>query len=807
MSGKTGSKGNGGKGSGNGTGTPMPATTTEAEDLAVPEESMYQSSRGLDSGLAKAAPKAEGLTQKTYRSYRRRLELFSMQCRRRGRNAEVEGAFLVVSLWRDVVWEAAEQLDLGEVETSENPFSPLFQLLDQIFQREDLIEVPNRCEEFFAEFHREKGEEMQAYLMRHRTLMKKLKEVQVEVPKLLGGWHLLSRSGIPKWMFVQIKTMCNGELEYEKVAKALLRVFGGDHKPNSRDLARGAKDESFYEDEVDEQEETWYEEEYGDDWNYESYDYEDQEDETYYEEEEVPEDVEEALDETEDAFVNYMESRRRMRELALSRGFCPIVAIGPEASSKGGGKSKSGKGKGKGKSKGGKSKGKGKGFQVRRSFNNRRPMSGLRRDTSVSNSSSTATPSSTEIRSTLTGSTASHGPRFKRYRLANSGVKEVPEEQVSMVEDMSAMPADECFFNTSAPGEAIVDSGATRTIVGEEVWRKWINEFPEELSKVKVEKVSRDFRFRGGEILRSHYDVIFPVEIYGVPLEVQASVVPGKTPFLVARPTLEKWEAKQDYATGHMKLKQSEWFQPLRGDKGHYLLQLLRKKDNVFNIISDMAVSHEEDRDVWSIECNMEQDGEGGEKIEIITEEDEIHKVLDATLQRELRFFEVYVDRGNLSQFMLQNFPDVTVSTFGLPDWDFKKKKDREELLKLIRQERPHFVFLAPPCRVWSAMQMMNIRSKKQKKELMKQRDEEEKSHLELTKDTFIVGEHDDIPTGMEHPDRAQSWNTETMQLMKKCYDSVCDRCRTGLKAKDEQEGRVGKVKTDKNQDEKQNCG
>ena len=64
MSGKTGSKGNGGKGSGNGTGTPMPATATEAEDLAVPEESMYQSSRGLDSGLAKAAPKAEGLTQK-----------------------------------------------------------------------------------------------------------------------------------------------------------------------------------------------------------------------------------------------------------------------------------------------------------------------------------------------------------------------------------------------------------------------------------------------------------------------------------------------------------------------------------------------------------------------------------------------------------------------------------------------------------------------------------------------------------------------------------------------------------------------
>ena len=33
--------------------------------------------RGLDAGLAKAAPSAQGLTQKTYRSYRRRLDLFS----------------------------------------------------------------------------------------------------------------------------------------------------------------------------------------------------------------------------------------------------------------------------------------------------------------------------------------------------------------------------------------------------------------------------------------------------------------------------------------------------------------------------------------------------------------------------------------------------------------------------------------------------------------------------------------------------------------------------------------------------------
>ena len=458
----------------------------------------------------------------------------------------------MVSLWKDVVWETAEQLDLTDIELDENPFNPLFELLDQIFQREDLIEVPSRCEEFFAEFYREKSEEMKAYLMRHRTLMKKLKEVGVEVPKLLGGWHLLSRSGIPKWMFVQIKTMCNGELEYEKVAKALLRVFGGDHKPNAKDLARSSREENYFEDEVDAEEEAWYEEEMYGEWYGEGYEHEEYEDEAFYEEE-IPEEVEEALDETEDAFVNYMESRRRMRELALSRGFYPIVALGPEAAGKSGGKSKGGKGsKGKGK---GKSSGKGKG------------------------------------KGKVSGSTAQHGPRFKRYRLQSSGIKEVPEEQVSMVEETSEAVREECFCNTACAGEAIMDSGVTRTIVGEEVWRRWLKEFPMELQDIKTEKVTRDFRFGGGEVLRSQYDVIFRAKVKGSELTVQASVVLGRTPFLIARPTLEEWKVKQDFATGKMKIADGEWFEPTRGEKGHYVLKLLKKKETIYHVVSGFHVA------------------------------------------------------------------------------------------------------------------------------------------------------------------------------------------------------------------------
>ena len=60
---------------------------------------------------------------------------------------------------------------------------------------------------------------------------------------------------------------------------------------------------------------------------------------------EIPEDMEEATDAMDETFVSYVDSRRRMRELALARGFYPVMAIGPEFD-------RGGRGKGEGRPKG-----------------------------------------------------------------------------------------------------------------------------------------------------------------------------------------------------------------------------------------------------------------------------------------------------------------------------------------------------------------------------------------------------------------------------------------------------------------------
>lgn len=192
----------------------------------------------------------------------------------------------------------------------------MYEILDNLYQYEQQVEVPSRCEEFFAEFQRMKNEDMTSYLVRHRTLVKRMRDVGVEVPALLSGWHLLTRAGVPKWTHVQVKALCGGDLDYEKVHKALMKMFGGDHKPNPKDLQRTTTTtEVYFEDDYEVvDDEGYYGEEDTGDWWEEEVNYEE-----WHDEEEWTEDLEEAADATEEAYISYLDSRRRMRELALSR--------------------------------------------------------------------------------------------------------------------------------------------------------------------------------------------------------------------------------------------------------------------------------------------------------------------------------------------------------------------------------------------------------------------------------------------------------------------------------------------------------
>eukprot|EP00913_Durusdinium_trenchii_P017657 g16596.t1 len=603
--------------------------------------------------------------------------------------------------------------------------------------------------------------------------------------------------------------MCGGDLDYDKVSKALIRMFGGDHKPSSRDLGRqsnpSAKEETYYE----EEDEIWYEE--AEDWVDDWYDDEEAfEVGEYDNDDDIPEELEEAMDHADEAYVSYVESRKRMKELALARGFYPVVALGPEAE-KGAYRSFKGDGKGKGKGKNGnskgKSKGKGKGGGfLRRAPFNRRPMSGLRKGPM------TSTTTASSEKSTFSGSTQQHGPRFKRYRSQAQGVKEVPEE-VTMVEEMMVeekmdlewldSSMEQCFFASTEVGKAIVDSGATRTIVGENNWHLWLEKYDSiNLKPVEVNQVTRQFKFGGGETLVSTYEVKFTAWVHGQALDITASVVPGSTPFLLARPVLEEWGVVHDYKNGAMKIGESPWFKPERNDRGHFLLDLMmyhkkpiqeetyyqfEEAENSCGVFTETQLIDGGPLDVWDIEPAMEftatTEGECHEIFEVESIAEQAVRRLRE--KRILRFFEVYVDEGNLSVHLANQYEDVEVSGFSLPEWDLSEDEVRKEFINLLREVSPDFVWLAPPCRKWSAMQRLNLRSRAQKDKLQDDRLKEEQTHLALVKDTAAVTKENGNNYACEHPHGADSWKTETMKSMKGYYEAVCDRCRTGLRVDD----------------------
>ena len=125
------------------------------------------------------------------------------------------------------------------------------------------------------------------------------------------------------------------------MAKAMTRMFGGDSKPNSKDTVfRNSRDELHYIEqneyfpEENETQEVYYYDE-ADEWP------EDEMDEIDFvgcDDEEISAEIDEASIAVEDAYINYLDSRKKMRELALARGFYPVVALDMGGSAGSGGK-------------------------------------------------------------------------------------------------------------------------------------------------------------------------------------------------------------------------------------------------------------------------------------------------------------------------------------------------------------------------------------------------------------------------------------------------------------------------------------
>ena len=112
----------------------------------------------------------------------------------------------------------------------------------------------------------------------------------------------------------------------------------------------------------------------------------------------------------------------------------------------------------------------------------------------------------------------------------------------------AAMVTDEVLL-VSSPGFGIIDSGCSRTLVGQQTLNDFMRLYQEKEMDVPESKPQQNlFRFGNGQEELSERAVSMPVRLHGKRGRIEAAIIKGRAPLLLSRNTLKSLDAKLDFA-------------------------------------------------------------------------------------------------------------------------------------------------------------------------------------------------------------------------------------------------------------------
>ena len=292
---------------------------------------------------------------------------------------------------------------------------------------------------------------------------------------------------------------------------------------------------------------------------------------------------------------------------------------------------------------------------------------------------------------------------------------------------------------------------------------------------------ARDFRFGDGAILRSQNSVVIPCCVAKQWTKLKIHILTGTTPLLLARPDLGKWNVEVNYGEQTIKVN-GKPVKPSRTSNGHYMINLFDDLQYVMNVTMLEDEDPEQVAYVGSVLTDDVSDLEMNVEVDMHDQmiEDVVQLVCSRNkpTERKMKFWEVYVDEGNLSAFMNR----VEARVFSLPEWNFEHRAEQLRFLDEMDKEKPLHIMVAFECRLWSPMQNMNYRTDERKLQLAEMRAAEERTHLRFYDNIHKKGKAIGCDVTLEQPAEAMSWKTTTLESMRGYYETVLDRCRTGLK-------------------------
>ena len=94
---------------------------------------------------------------------------------------------------------------------------------------------------------------------------------------------------------------------------------------------------------------------------------------------------------------------------------------------------------------------------------------------------------------------------------------------------------------------AVLDSGCTKTVCGEEWLKCYVDSLSEEKKQQKVLNLIQSFKFGDGKIVTSEKCVSIPCKIAGGRVNVVIDLVKGKIPLLLIKESMKKAGTKTDF--------------------------------------------------------------------------------------------------------------------------------------------------------------------------------------------------------------------------------------------------------------------
>ena len=256
-------------------------------------------------------------------------------------------------------------------------------------------------------------------------------------------------------------------------------------------------------------------------------------------------------------------------------------------------------------------------------------------------------------------------------------------------------------FLVSCPGYGIIDSGCSRTLIGQETLNQFLRLYHEQNRQAPITRAQQNlFRFGNGQEELSERIVSMPVSIHGRAGRIDCCIIKGEAPLLLSRNTMKSLRAVLDFQAETISIDGSA-AQPLqKNSAGQYILNVM---DGAEALLCEEQPPEDPEKEDRTSECL-----EGHERL--LTKREErcllAHQEAWNKEQSTVAVAELFSPPRFTA--MLEKKGEHGLAFDIKQGWDLTDSKTQKTVDLQLDETRPELLVCSPECRHWGGWYRLN---------------------------------------------------------------------------------------------------